>query len=120
MGMHTLEEARAEMLQAITPKTSVVVITNPNNPSGTLLSYEEIEKFVAAVPSNVLVVLDEAYCEYVADSSYPNGIALLDSYPNLVVSRVFTTKTQWRNASPSARMAARRLNCYEEATAHMK
>jgi len=78
------------MLQAITPKTSVVVITNPNNPSGTLLSYEEIEKFVAAVPSNVLVVLDEAYIHFVRDPNYENGATLATKYDNVIVTRTFS------------------------------
>ncbi len=78
------------MLAAITPKTSVVVITNPNNPTGTLLSVEEQEKFVAAVPSNVLVVIDEAYIQFVKDPAYKTAALLPTKYDNVIVTRTFS------------------------------
>ena len=78
------------MLAAITPKTSVVVITNPNNPTGTLLSYEETEKFVAAVPENVLVVIDEAYIHFVKDPQYQTAVSLTSKYDNVIVTRTFS------------------------------
>lgn len=78
------------MLAAITPKTSVVVITNPNNPTGTLLSVEEQEKFVAAVPSNVLVVIDEAYIHFVKDPAYKTAAMLATKYENVIVTRTFS------------------------------
>ena len=78
------------MLQAITPKTSMVVITNPNNPTGTLLSYAEQEKFVAAVPSNILVVIDEAYIQFVKDPNYKNTATLATKYDNVIVTRTFS------------------------------
>ena len=78
------------MLAAITPKTSVVVITNPNNPTGTLLSYDEQEKFVAAVPSNVLVVIDEAYIHFVKDPDYKTASSLPAKYDNVIVTRTFS------------------------------
>jgi histidinol-phosphate aminotransferase len=78
------------MLAAITPKTSVVVITNPNNPTGTLLSFEEQEKFVAAVPENVLVVIDEAYIHFVRDPEYKTAVSLATRHDNVIVTRTFS------------------------------
>ena len=78
------------MLAAITPKTSVVVITNPNNPTGTLLSFEETEKFVAAVPENVLVVIDEAYIHFVRDPKYRTAASLTRKHDNVIVTRTFS------------------------------
>ncbi len=78
------------MLAAITPKTSVVVITNPNNPTGTLLSFEEQEKFVAAVPENVLVVIDEAYIHFVRDPEYRTAVSLATRHDNVIVTRTFS------------------------------
>ncbi|MXY47829.1 MAG: aminotransferase class I/II-fold pyridoxal phosphate-dependent enzyme [Gemmatimonadetes bacterium] len=78
------------MLAAITPKTSVVVITNPNNPTGTLLSFEETEKFVAAVPENVIVVIDEAYIHFVKDPQYRTAASLTTKYDNVIVTRTFS------------------------------
>lgn len=78
------------MLAAITPRTSVVVITNPNNPTGTLLSFEETEKFVAAVPSNVLVVIDEAYIHFVRDPEYRTAASLATRHDNVIVTRTFS------------------------------
>ncbi len=78
------------MLAAITPRTSVVVVTNPNNPTGTLLSFEETEKFVAAVPSNVLVVIDEAYIHFVRDPEYKTAAPLAIRHENVIVTRTFS------------------------------
>jgi len=85
-GTHDLEG----MLERIGDKTKVVWICNPNNPTGTIVPHAELVAFLDRVPGNVLVVLDEAYAEYVTDSEYTNGIALLTQYPNLVVLRTFS------------------------------
>lgn len=82
------------MLQAITTKTKVVFIANPNNPTGTWIDNNDLSHFLKAVPENVLVVLDEAYFEF-ADfdqfaKDYPNGIEWLEQYPNLIVTRTFS------------------------------
>ena len=84
----------AAMQQAITDKTRVIFIANPNNPTGTWLGKKELSSFLQSVPDNVLVVLDEAYFEY-ADSNfaakdYPNGIELTKLYPNIIVTRTFS------------------------------
>ena len=76
------------MLQAITDKTKIVFIANPNNPTGTLLSNEAIYDFLTNVPSSVIVVLDQAYIEYL-DVSDPS-IAWLSEFDNLVITRTFS------------------------------
>jgi histidinol-phosphate aminotransferase len=78
------------MLAAITDQTSLIFIANPNNPTGTCLSSSKINQFLSRVPENIIVVLDEAYCEYIDDPDYPDGISLLKDYPNLVVTRTFS------------------------------
>ena len=78
------------MLEKITPKTRIVWICNPNNPTGTMVKKAELEAFLARVPSGVMVVLDEAYFEYVTDPDYPNGLDYLKQYPNLLVLRTFS------------------------------
>lgn len=78
------------MAAAITPETRIVFIANPNNPTGTFLAGGEIEAFLAKVPRDVLVVLDEAYTEYLAPEQSYDAIAWLSAYPNLLVSRTFS------------------------------
>jgi len=78
------------MLAAITEKTRIVFITNPNNPTGTWLGKTELVNFLDQVPENVLVLLDEAYFEYVNEADFPDGIELLPHYPNLVITRTFS------------------------------
>lgn len=85
-GQHDLPA----MLAAVTDKTKIIWICNPNNPTGTIVTHEELEQFLRQVPSSVLVVLDEAYCEYVYDEQFPNGLELLKSYKNLVLLRTFS------------------------------
>ena len=81
-----LEATRA----AISDRTRVVFIANPNNPTGTWVDKKSLLKFLDAVPEEVLIVLDEAYAEYVAEPDYPNGLDLVDDYPNLIVTRTFS------------------------------
>jgi histidinol-phosphate aminotransferase len=78
------------MLKAITPKTRMIFIANPNNPTGTFLSTEALADFIAQVPSNVLVVLDEAYYEYVDEAERAPSVEWVAKYPNLIVSRTFS------------------------------
>ncbi|WP_020616665.1 histidinol-phosphate transaminase [Paenibacillus daejeonensis] len=85
-GKHDLEA----MLERVTDKTKIVWICNPNNPTGTIVTHDEVENFLTRVPDSVLVVLDEAYCEYIEGSAYPDGLALLKKHPNLVLLRTFS------------------------------
>lgn len=78
------------MLSLITAKTKVIFIANPNNPTGTWLSKKAITQFLDKVPEQIIVVLDEAYFEYVLESTYPNGVDLLERYKNLIVTRTFS------------------------------
>jgi histidinol-phosphate aminotransferase len=78
------------MLAAIDSQTRVVFIANPNNPTGTWFGPDALTEFLAAVPQNVLVVLDEAYIEYAQGAELPDGLNYLADYPNLLVSRTFS------------------------------
>ena len=78
------------MAAAITPSTRVVFIANPNNPTGTWIERDALEAFLDRVPENVIVVLDEAYTEYVETDDVPNGVDYLGRYSNLLVSRTFS------------------------------
>jgi len=78
------------MAAAITDKTRVIFIANPNNPTGTWLTEAEVRTFLDQVPERIVVVLDEAYTEYVDQPDFPDGIRLLKDYPNLVVTRTFS------------------------------
>lgn len=75
---------------AITSSTKVIFIANPNNPTGSWVPRQTLLQFLEQVPATVIVVLDEAYFEYVEQADYPNGIHLLDQYPNLIVTRTFS------------------------------
>lgn len=75
---------------AIHENTRVVFIANPNNPTGTWIDRDTLTAFLDRVPSETLVVLDEAYAEYVEEPDYPNGLELVDQYDNLVVTRTFS------------------------------
>ncbi len=78
------------MAAAVTPRTRMIFIANPNNPTGTYVNKAELTQFLGQIPADVIVVLDEAYFEYVGTEDYPNGCDLMPEYPNLVVSRTFS------------------------------
>jgi histidinol-phosphate aminotransferase len=78
------------MLAAIDANTRVVFIANPNNPTGTWFGPDALERFLARVPGNVLVVLDEAYIEFAEGDDLPDGLKYLARYDNLLVSRTFS------------------------------
>lgn len=83
------------MSQAVNRKTRLIFIANPNNPTGTWLTKEPLEAFIADLPSHVIVVVDEAYFEYARDArmqiaDYPDSLQWIKSYPNLVVTRTFS------------------------------
>jgi histidinol-phosphate aminotransferase len=85
-GGHDLDA----MAAAVTDRTRMVIVCTPNNPTGPIVTGPEFEAFMASVPSSVLVVLDEAYAEFVTDPAAVRGAALLERYPNLVVLRTFS------------------------------
>ena len=78
------------MLAAIDASVRLVFIASPNNPTGTMLAKEHIERFIAAVPSNVLVVLDEAYRDFTPPEQRPDVTRLLQRHDNLLVLRTFS------------------------------
>ena len=78
------------MLQAVTEKTRLVFIANPNNPTGTLLSQANLEHFISALPDTCVCVLDEAYFEFVSSVESINSIDWLKKYPNLLITRTFS------------------------------
>lgn len=78
------------MRTAIKPDTSMAFVCNPNNPTGTWLAARDVERFVTLVPEHVLVVVDEAYFEFVTDPTYASAIPLAVSRPNVVVTRTFS------------------------------
>lgn len=80
----------AAMLAAIRPDTRIVWIANPNNPTGNFLPYPEVRAFLEAVPKNVVVVLDEAYNEYISPDERVDTAAWIKDFPNLVVCRTFS------------------------------
>ena len=77
-------------LKAITPKTKLIFIANPNNPTGTLLKKDALYAFIHAVPRHVLIMLDEAYDEYLNVESKSEAICWLAEYDNLIISRTFS------------------------------
>jgi histidinol-phosphate aminotransferase len=78
------------MAAAITHRTRLVFVCNPNNPTGTVVHGDALTAFLDRVPSDVLVVLDEAYREFVTDEKVPDGNMLLGSHPNVIVLRTFS------------------------------
>lgn len=78
------------MAAAVTERTRVVIVCSPNNPTGTVVSAADVEAFLDRIPSDVLVILDEAYAEFVTDPAAVSGLSLLGTRPNLVVLRTFS------------------------------
>lgn len=78
------------MADAITDRTRLIFVCNPNNPTGTVVRRAELERFLDRVPSDVLVVLDEAYKEFIRDADVPDGIEIYRDRPNVAVLRTFS------------------------------
>ncbi|MEV2260954.1 histidinol-phosphate transaminase [Streptomyces anulatus] len=78
------------MAEAITDRTRLIFVCNPNNPTGTVVRRAELERFLDRVPSDVLVVLDEAYKEFIRDTDVPDGIEIYRDRPNVAVLRTFS------------------------------
>ena len=78
------------ILKAVDARTRLIYIANPNNPTGTIVKRRVMESFLKQVPSGILVVLDEAYFDYVEDPEYASGLEFLDRYKNLIVLRTFS------------------------------
>ncbi len=83
---HDLDAVRREVAY----RTRLVFLANPNNPTGTWFSNEALIGFLSEIPASTIVVLDEAYHEYVTDPALPSALPLLERFPNLVVARTFS------------------------------
>jgi histidinol-phosphate aminotransferase len=78
------------MLAAVTDRTRLIFVCNPNNPTSTVVPPEDLRRFVEAVRSDILVVIDEAYVEYIRDGLVPDSLGLVRDHPNVVVLRTFS------------------------------
>ncbi|NMC32209.1 MAG: histidinol-phosphate transaminase [Veillonellaceae bacterium] len=78
------------MLAALTPRTKIIFLCNPNNPTGVPVNGPDLRTFLRAVPENILVGLDEAYAEFVTDPSFVSGIQCMAEFSNVVVIRTFS------------------------------
>lgn len=80
----------AAMAEQVGPRTRLVFIANPNNPTGSWVDAAALEHFLTGLPGHVIAVVDEAYFEYVREPGYPDASQWLDRFPNLVVTRTFS------------------------------
>jgi histidinol-phosphate aminotransferase len=78
------------ILDLVTPRTRIVFLANPNNPTGTYIPFDEVKRLHRALPTNVLFVLDSAYAEYVQSNDYESGIELVSVSENVVMCRTFS------------------------------
>jgi histidinol-phosphate aminotransferase len=78
------------MLAAVTPRTRIVYLANPNNPTGTYLPFDEVKRLHAGLPAHVVLVLDAAYAEYVRRNDYASGLELVATSQNVVMTRTFS------------------------------
>jgi histidinol-phosphate aminotransferase len=78
------------IINAVNKKTKIIFIANPNNPTGSYLNKDEINKLITNIPSNVLIVLDHAYEEFVVVDDYYDGLEMVNNYKNVVLTRTFS------------------------------
>lgn len=78
------------ILNQIDDKTRIVFIVNPNNPTGTYTRKDDFERLIKNIPENILIVVDEAYSEYITADDYPNALNYVNDYPNMIISRTFS------------------------------
>lgn len=78
------------ILARISSKTQIIIINNPNNPTGTILKKKEWERFISGVPERILILLDEAYIDFVEDPDCPSGLDYINSKKNLIALRTFS------------------------------
>ena len=87
---HNLTADVDAMIAAVSPSTNIVFLANPNNPTGSLLPYEEVARLRTGLPPEVLLVLDAAYAEYIDRPDYDPGVRLVDANDNTVMLRTFS------------------------------
>ncbi len=78
------------MRSKVTTNTKVIFIANPNNPTGTILSYKELELFIKSLPKRIIIVIDEAYCEYAIHKGHKSALNLLKKFKNIIITRSFS------------------------------
>ena len=78
------------MVGAITEKTKIIWLCNPNNPTGGIFTKKELDKVLTKIPKNVIIVMDEAYGEYVTSEEYPDSLELIKSYPNMIILKTLS------------------------------
>ncbi|MGL4655212.1 MAG: histidinol-phosphate transaminase [Sarcina sp.] len=78
------------MVNAITDKTKIIWLCNPNNPTGTVFTKEEVKRVLGKIPNNVLIVMDEAYIEYVTDNAFPDSLEIRKNRKNFLILRTFS------------------------------
>ena len=79
-----------KLAEAVKENTRLIFLANPNNPTGTYFNEKELVKFLDKVPEETIVVLDEAYVEFIDAPDYPDSVELMDKYPNIVIMRTFS------------------------------
>jgi len=104
------------ILASVSPRTRLVFIANPNNPTGTYLPFDEVKRLRQSLPDDVLLVLDAAYAEYVRKNDYESGIELVATSPNTVMTRTFSKlyglaslRIGWAYCPPSVADALNRI-----------
>ncbi len=91
VAKETAETASVDAILAkVTPRTRIVFLANPNNPTGTYIPFDEVKRLHAGLPKHVLLVLDAAYAEYVRRNDYESGIELVSAFENVVMTRTFS------------------------------
>ncbi|WP_442581841.1 histidinol-phosphate transaminase [Mesorhizobium sp. ASY16-5R] len=91
VAKETAETANVDAILAlVTPRTKIVFLANPNNPTGTYIPFDEVKRLHAGLPKNVLLVVDAAYAEYVRRNDYESGIELVSAFENVVMTRTFS------------------------------
>ncbi len=78
------------MRNAVTDRTRLIFVSNPNNPTGTWLTSDQLHKFLSSIPDHIFVLVDEAYFEYVEEADYPSSIKWINEFPNLIITRTFS------------------------------
>ena len=79
-----------DLLKLSSAKTKIIFLANPNNPTGSIFYKKELINFLDKVNKKTIVILDDAYCEYIQDKGYDNGMSLVKKYPNLMITRSFS------------------------------
>jgi len=78
------------IINTVTDKTKIIFIANPNNPTGSYITKDEVRQIQAAIPPHVILVIDAAYAEYVSAEDYTSGLELVDKFENVVMTRTFS------------------------------